>query len=448
MGLSPRASSAVPGGLGGQPQARAARVARGRACACRTDAPAQAAVGDGAGRPRICARRARTRCGRWTSRPIRPPTAGRCGWSTSSTSTPARRWSCTPRAASTPTGRRRARRARRPARPRAAVRALDNGPELTSHALRDWCRFSARRQRVHRARLPVAEPVRGVLPRPRPRRAAQRRAVRVPRRSPGPHRRLAQDYNQRRPHSALGMRAPAAFAAAWTRRHRAGMTGPPPRAARGRKPAARLALGLAFATSFRPTSLLACRTYNHSTLAVSGPKNGVRPRTLEPLERAIDRQIALLRERRQALITAAVTGKCRCPARPRRTPPHDPDRRASGGGARDRRSRRTCSCTAGIRARIRRTTATLALDTVELFTFIGATQIEAWEKLIERHGGDPDDGAAQVRQRLADELDRRGVVDVLRHGVVDHGVTIQLAYFKPAHGLTPELMRALRRRTG
>ena len=28
---------------------------------------------------------------------------------------------------------------------------------------------------------------------------------------------------------------------------------------------------------------------------------------------------------------------------------------------------------------------------------------------------------------------------MLRHGVVDHGVTIRLAYFKPAHGLTPEL---------
>lgn len=44
---------------------------------------------------------------------------------------------------------------------------------------------------------------------------------------------------------------------------------------RGRKHAARLALGLAFASSFRPTSHLAFRTYNHSTLAVSGPKNGV-----------------------------------------------------------------------------------------------------------------------------------------------------------------------------
>jgi type I restriction enzyme R subunit len=42
---------------------------------------------------------------------------------------------------------------------------------------------------------------------------------------------------------------------------------------------------------------------------------------------------------------------------------------------------------------------------------------------------------------LAAEIDKRGTLDVLRHGVVDHGVTIRLAYFRPAHGLTPELVR-------
>jgi type I restriction enzyme, R subunit len=31
-------------------------------------------------------------------------------------------------------------------------------------------------------------------------------------------------------------------------------------------------------------------------------------------------------------------------------------------------------------------------------------------------------------------------VDVLRHGVTDLGVTIKLAFFKPAHSLTPELL--------
>ncbi len=80
------------------------------------------------------------------------------------------------------------------------------------------------------------------------------------------------------------------------------------------------------------------------------------------------------------------------------------------------------------------------LDTAELFAFIGATQVDAWDQLVERYGGDPNVAQAKFADRLADQLDKRGVVDVLRHGVVDQGVDIDLAYFKPAHGLTSELM--------
>ena len=43
----------------------------------------------------------------------------------------------------------------------------DNGPELTAHALRDWCRFTPDRDGVHRARRALAERLRGVLQRPR-----------------------------------------------------------------------------------------------------------------------------------------------------------------------------------------------------------------------------------------------------------------------------------------
>jgi type I restriction enzyme R subunit len=80
----------------------------------------------------------------------------------------------------------------------------------------------------------------------------------------------------------------------------------------------------------------------------------------------------------------------------------------------------------------------LGLDTSELFTFIGATQGDKWEKLCSLHGNQP---LAQQKfaRRLADELSSRGVVDVLRRGVKDLGVHIELAYFAPAHDLTPEL---------
>ena len=81
----------------------------------------------------------------------------------------------------------------------------------------------------------------------------------------------------------------------------------------------------------------------------------------------------------------------------------------------------------------------LGLDTAELFAFIGATQIQEWESLLGRYGNDPDAAQKGFAKRLAVELDNRGTVDVLRHGVVDLGVTLHLAFFKPAHGLTEAL---------
>jgi type I restriction enzyme R subunit len=85
--------------------------------------------------------------------------------------------------------------------------------------------------------------------------------------------------------------------------------------------------------------------------------------------------------------------------------------------------------------------AALGLDTAELFAFIGATQIKEWEALLGRYGNDPDAAQRGFAKRLAAELDSRGTVEVLRHGVVDLGITIRLAFFKPAHGLTPELQQ-------
>src|SRR5438067_2016595 len=82
---------------------------------------------------------------------------------------------------------------------------------------------------------------------------------------------------------------------------------------------------------------------------------------------------------------------------------------------------------------------TLGLDPGEVLAFVRATQAAAWRSLAARHGGE---AAAETNflRRLAKELDERGTVDVLRHGVKDLGVEIRLAYFKPAHGLTPELV--------
>jgi type I restriction enzyme R subunit len=82
----------------------------------------------------------------------------------------------------------------------------------------------------------------------------------------------------------------------------------------------------------------------------------------------------------------------------------------------------------------------LGLDLHELFAFIEETQPFEWERLVGVYGNDRASARDGFAKRLSKELDARGTVDVLRHGVVDLGVTIRLAYFKPAHGLTPELM--------
>jgi type I restriction enzyme R subunit len=84
--------------------------------------------------------------------------------------------------------------------------------------------------------------------------------------------------------------------------------------------------------------------------------------------------------------------------------------------------------------------AAIGIDTAELFAFIDATQEKPWASLTKTHGGNPDTAKKKFLQRLASELDDRGTVDVLRHGVMDQNVQIRLTYFKPAHGLTPELV--------
>ncbi|WP_106817907.1 type I restriction endonuclease subunit R [Janibacter massiliensis] len=74
----------------------------------------------------------------------------------------------------------------------------------------------------------------------------------------------------------------------------------------------------------------------------------------------------------------------------------------------------------------------------EVIAFVQASQPKAWNQLKARHGSE---GVA-VDKFLAvvvKELDRRGVLDVLRNGVKDSGVRVALCYFKPASGLNEDL---------
>ncbi len=79
----------------------------------------------------------------------------------------------------------------------------------------------------------------------------------------------------------------------------------------------------------------------------------------------------------------------------------------------------------------------LAFDKSAVLRFVKATQPEAWEKLSSIHGEVVE---GKFIQRLHKELGNRGMLDVLRHGIVDYGVRFKLAYFKPASGLNPETL--------
>lgn len=74
----------------------------------------------------------------------------------------------------------------------------------------------------------------------------------------------------------------------------------------------------------------------------------------------------------------------------------------------------------------------LAMDTAAVIDFIKATQPADWAAICKRHGADAEGG---FLTRLRDELNNRGMIDVLRHGVTDLGVTVRLCYFKPGSGM-------------
>ena len=77
----------------------------------------------------------------------------------------------------------------------------------------------------------------------------------------------------------------------------------------------------------------------------------------------------------------------------------------------------------------------LCLLPQEVIAFVQATQPREYEKLAEQYGEQRDQ---KLTYRLAREISKRGVLDVLRKGIKDRGVKFRFAYFKPASGMNPE----------
>ena len=81
---------------------------------------------------------------------------------------------------------------------------------------------------------------------------------------------------------------------------------------------------------------------------------------------------------------------------------------------------------------------TLCLLPRDVLDFILATQPKEWRRLSQHYG-------AQVKERflrrLSSEIERRGVLNVLRGGIKDMGCRFRLAWFRPASGLNEETRR-------
>jgi type I restriction enzyme R subunit len=71
-----------------------------------------------------------------------------------------------------------------------------------------------------------------------------------------------------------------------------------------------------------------------------------------------------------------------------------------------------------------------------VLAFIRETQPQAWGRLVALHGTKTDE---QVLSDLTRWMDTQGSLATLRHGFKCYGRTLHVAFFKPAHGLNPEL---------
>ena len=80
-----------------------------------------------------------------------------------------------------------------------------------------------------------------------------------------------------------------------------------------------------------------------------------------------------------------------------------------------------------------------ALFPADVLAWVQTTQPKAWETLVKNHG--PQAGETLLN-RLRDQLDQRGTLGVLRHGVELLGLRhpVKLAEFKPALAINPDIM--------
>ncbi len=79
----------------------------------------------------------------------------------------------------------------------------------------------------------------------------------------------------------------------------------------------------------------------------------------------------------------------------------------------------------------------LALDVSEVIAFMSETQRELWATLEKQHGASLTES---ILEWLVKALDAQGTLHVLRHGFKFQGKLLRIAYFRPTHGMNPDLV--------
>ena len=80
----------------------------------------------------------------------------------------------------------------------------------------------------------------------------------------------------------------------------------------------------------------------------------------------------------------------------------------------------------------------LCLIPDEVLKFIQSTQLEVYQRLKIQYKKDT---PTKLLDRVSKEIGRRGVLDVLRKGVIDRGCRFNLTYFRPSSGMNPDRRR-------
>ncbi len=80
-----------------------------------------------------------------------------------------------------------------------------------------------------------------------------------------------------------------------------------------------------------------------------------------------------------------------------------------------------------------------ALYPEDVLAWVQAAQPQAWQTLTKNHGAQ---AAETLLKRVRDQIDQRGTLDVLRHGVelLGLGQPLKLAEFKPALAMNPDIL--------